>query len=327
MSANRKINFSKDYYDTLGVPQGASIKQIKKSYREKMLKVHPDRHRQNGINRLTAHKMAIELNEAYAVLINKDSRAEYDSGYSQNQDERRRAAEEERLREEEERRRENEQRIRAEEQRKREDETRIQAEEKRRRDEEAERERVRLERERRIAEAKREKAEYELRRMNEYLRGLAISFTCSIISGIYAFLLLKLFSEMTFMRIVFTSATISAFLMGIDYLLYLKIKITGEDVPLSMWVWGLEEKIFMPSTAATFFLCFFLYYPIIFCMSVVVLGISGVGIPGIFVVALGYIALMFFYIFNIALTIILPVEKLYTKSSFYSKIENLVESH
>ncbi|MFA6291440.1 MAG: DnaJ domain-containing protein [Victivallales bacterium] len=263
MSANRKINFKKDYYDILCVPQDASFEQIRKSYRKKMLKFHPDRHEQNGINRQSAHKMAIELNEAYQILVNKASRREYDAGNSHAHGERRSAEEEERLREEEERRR----KARAEEQRKKEEEEQKRTAEQRRRDEEAARERIRLEREKRIAEEQRKRAEQLRKRMEEYEIGMEVSVICSIISGIYILTMIYFVFEMTFIKSGLCSIGISAVLMLSDFLLYSKMRNSEENVPFSLWIWGLNDdsqnNIFIPSTFATYFAAFFLYYPIV----------------------------------------------------------------
>jgi hypothetical protein len=322
MRANRKINFSKDCYGILGIPQDASFEQIKKSYRKKILKYHPDRHYQNGINRQTAHKMAIELNEAYQILIDKDSREEYDAGYSQAQDELRRAAEEERIREEEERRREYEERIRAEEQCKREEEERIRAEEQRRRDEQAERERIRLERERRIVEEQRKKSEQLRMRMEEYEIGMAISVFCSIISGVYSMIMMGYIWETTIIKSALCSIALSAVLISLDYLLYSKMRSSGESVPYSLWIWGwLDEPgkcIYMPTTFATFFVAFFVYYPIIACLLIAGLCISGVGIPAIIIVPVGYIGFLLYHTCVIPLSMILPVENLYFDTCFHS---------
>lgn len=65
---------AKDYYDILGVPKNASQEQIKKAYREQVLKSHPD------INKdPKAEARMRELNEAYAVLSNEEKRRQYDA--------------------------------------------------------------------------------------------------------------------------------------------------------------------------------------------------------------------------------------------------------
>ena len=61
---------SKKLYDTLGVNENATAKEIKDAFKEKAKENHPDR----GGNE---EKMK-EYNHAYAVLINPDKRKRYD---------------------------------------------------------------------------------------------------------------------------------------------------------------------------------------------------------------------------------------------------------
>jgi len=61
----------KDYYSILGVSQNASDEEIKKAFRKLALKYHPDRCPE-GEERFK------EINEAYAVLGDRDKRREYD---------------------------------------------------------------------------------------------------------------------------------------------------------------------------------------------------------------------------------------------------------
>lgn len=65
----------RDYYETLGLDQGAGQKQIKEAYRRLAFQYHPDRHRDDPS---ISEKMK-ELNEAYAVLSNPNKRREYDA--------------------------------------------------------------------------------------------------------------------------------------------------------------------------------------------------------------------------------------------------------
>jgi len=65
----------KDYYSILGVPQGASQKEIKHAFRNLAMKYHPDR---NLGNEKVAEAKFKEINEAYAVLGDEGRRREYD---------------------------------------------------------------------------------------------------------------------------------------------------------------------------------------------------------------------------------------------------------
>ncbi len=61
---------ARDFYDILGVTKGASEAEIKKAYRSKAHKLHPDK---------GGDKAAFqEINEAYQVLGDKNKRAQYD---------------------------------------------------------------------------------------------------------------------------------------------------------------------------------------------------------------------------------------------------------
>lgn len=64
----------KDYYELLGVKKNAAEEEIKKSYRKLALKYHPDR---NPGNKEAEEKFK-RINEAYAVLSDKNKRAQYD---------------------------------------------------------------------------------------------------------------------------------------------------------------------------------------------------------------------------------------------------------
>jgi curved DNA-binding protein len=64
----------RDYYETLGVARGASEGEIKKAYRKLARKYHPDL---NPNNKKAEEKFK-EIQEAYEVLGDKDSRSRYD---------------------------------------------------------------------------------------------------------------------------------------------------------------------------------------------------------------------------------------------------------
>lgn len=62
-----------DYYQILSIPKEASDAQIKKAYKEKALKYHPDINKEEN-----SAKYFQLINEAYHVLINSESRKKYD---------------------------------------------------------------------------------------------------------------------------------------------------------------------------------------------------------------------------------------------------------
>jgi len=63
-----------DYYQTLGVKQGASDDEIKAAYRKLARKYHPDKNKEAG-----AEDKFKALSEAYEVLHDKQKRAAYDN--------------------------------------------------------------------------------------------------------------------------------------------------------------------------------------------------------------------------------------------------------
>lgn len=64
----------RDYYEVLGVVRGASLDDIKKSYRKLALKYHPDKNPGNA----SAEEKFKEAAEAYGVLSDDEKRAHYD---------------------------------------------------------------------------------------------------------------------------------------------------------------------------------------------------------------------------------------------------------
>ena len=65
---------AKDYYKILGVEKDASLDKIKKAYRKLAKEHHPDLHKGNKEN----EEKLKDINEAYAVLSNKEKRQQYD---------------------------------------------------------------------------------------------------------------------------------------------------------------------------------------------------------------------------------------------------------
>ena len=65
---------AKDYYAALGVPRGASEEDVKKAYRKLAMQYHPDRNKGDK----KAEEKFKDISEAYAVLSDKEKRAQYD---------------------------------------------------------------------------------------------------------------------------------------------------------------------------------------------------------------------------------------------------------
>jgi len=66
---------TRDYYNILGVNKNASQEEIKRAYRKLAMKYHPDK----NPNRKEAEERFKEINEAYAVLSDKEKRKQYDT--------------------------------------------------------------------------------------------------------------------------------------------------------------------------------------------------------------------------------------------------------
>ncbi|MGB3057094.1 MAG: DnaJ domain-containing protein, partial [Candidatus Omnitrophota bacterium] len=66
---------NKDYYDILGVKEGAGAEEIKKAYRKQALKYHPDK---NPDDKKAEEKFK-EISAAYYTLGDEKRRKEYDN--------------------------------------------------------------------------------------------------------------------------------------------------------------------------------------------------------------------------------------------------------
>jgi curved DNA-binding protein len=64
----------KDYYKILGVSKDVSDEDLKKAYRKLAMKYHPDQNQGDK----KAEESFKEVNEAYAVLSDKEKRRQYD---------------------------------------------------------------------------------------------------------------------------------------------------------------------------------------------------------------------------------------------------------
>jgi molecular chaperone DnaJ len=73
------MNFTKDYYNILGVDKKASKDEIKKAYKKLAMQYHPDKNSDNG-----AEDKFKEINEAYEVLSDDNKKNNYDNPRQQN---------------------------------------------------------------------------------------------------------------------------------------------------------------------------------------------------------------------------------------------------
>lgn len=73
---NEEENTFVDYYKILEINEDASMEEIKKAYRKLIAKYHPDIYKESD-----AHQKSIEINKAYQILSDEESKAEYDDLY------------------------------------------------------------------------------------------------------------------------------------------------------------------------------------------------------------------------------------------------------
>ena len=80
--AKAKAAKKKDYYKILGVTKGASDAEIRKGYKKAALRWHPDKNGTGSEEDIKkADKMFKDVNEAMAVLGDRDKRDKYDNGF------------------------------------------------------------------------------------------------------------------------------------------------------------------------------------------------------------------------------------------------------
>lgn len=81
LAANAPTEIGPDHYQLLGVSPGATAREITRAYREAMKRTHPDR--VGPALRAKAEERSKELNAAYRVLANPDTRRDYDATVKQ----------------------------------------------------------------------------------------------------------------------------------------------------------------------------------------------------------------------------------------------------
>ena len=65
---------TRTYYEILGLPRDATLAQIKRRYKQLVRKYHPD----VAADKVTAHRLFIQIAEAYAALSDPVKRRAYD---------------------------------------------------------------------------------------------------------------------------------------------------------------------------------------------------------------------------------------------------------
>lgn len=78
-------DLTKDYYKILDIPKDADQKTIKKGYRTQTLKYHPDKYKGKDLSEKEIETKMQEINEAYEVLSDAESKADYDNRGRSNQ--------------------------------------------------------------------------------------------------------------------------------------------------------------------------------------------------------------------------------------------------
>lgn len=77
----QKISRRKDYYKILDVPRTVTDDEIKRAYRKKAMRHHPDKHAsESSESRDEQERLFKEVGEAYSVLSDSNKKARYDRG-------------------------------------------------------------------------------------------------------------------------------------------------------------------------------------------------------------------------------------------------------
>ena len=79
VTRKQKMAQRKDYYKILDLPKDATIKDIKRNYRQKAKLFHPDKAK-NEEEKANFEKTFLDVNEAYEVLSDNEKRGRYDNG-------------------------------------------------------------------------------------------------------------------------------------------------------------------------------------------------------------------------------------------------------
>ncbi|KAI8326217.1 TPR-like protein [Martensiomyces pterosporus] len=83
LEQKKRLASRKDYYKILGIARDASQHDVKRAYRKLAQQWHPDRYRGDLPKEKVEERMA-DINLAYEVLMDEETRAKYDQGHDPN---------------------------------------------------------------------------------------------------------------------------------------------------------------------------------------------------------------------------------------------------
>ena len=69
-----KMAEKRDYYEVLGLQKGASDDEIKKAFKKKTMKYHPNKNKRDK----AVEEQFKEINEVYSILLDLDKKMKYD---------------------------------------------------------------------------------------------------------------------------------------------------------------------------------------------------------------------------------------------------------